>query len=249
VIKKEASWARWAGEKTDVVAAAELAQQTLNKWDGQPPKTSVTVELRDLTEQTSDLETLARLRDDELAGVKGVLITISSDPQAWSRAVTLAEREGVKEEELPAMPNSDVRLRITRSFGLSLEVWGDDAVAVEGLRNSMKAMLGRKAPLLHRIDVAFVAFLLILPLAVSALYLGVAVPQWIDLADANDEYDPWEVVGLVVGLIFAALIPLTLWRAFPRMELLPDAGKSRYRRLRQAFLSILSVVVLGVAVS
>jgi hypothetical protein len=126
---------------------------------------------------------------------------------------------------------------------------GDDRTSVEGLAQRLGSVLGRAAPRLHRIDPVFVAFFLVGPLLVLAFWLGSAVPQWLGGAESDGHWEGWEMVGTVLGVALAVLIPLVLWRAFPSVELLDDGEVSRCRRLRRGVGIALGTLILGVLAS
>lgn len=225
MISKDKRWGRWVGYRSDIADAANEAVTAIQGCSGSAPEVTVMVTHADrLTEHTDTLDTVRKLHRDELRGVRNLWLEVKSKgPQVGS-----------------------VRIRLTRGSGLNLEVWGDDRNSVNGLTQRLENMLGRSAPRLLRFDLDVLLIPLCMVLLLVGVILGPAVSRWVGLGEINDQWDTWEVVGVIVGLALAVLITFGLWRAFPTTELLDQGELSRYRRLRQVIVGGLGALVVGV---
>jgi hypothetical protein len=171
--------------------------------------------------------------------VATVAITVTWDYDEWWE-----KHAAGKSGPAPPRPEDRVRIAVTK-YNTTLNVYGADRTRVEGLRQRLAEVLGRGAtnsPGFNR------TWLIVMGswLAAPGFFLGFTVPQWLDLASRNNQWEVAEVVGMFLGIALPLVTATGAWWLFPPIELLDEGRAGRARRFRKRIIGIVGAIVLAV---
>lgn len=239
-------WRRWAGPRSELVRAVELASDILAHHSGLPSSTDLTVEQAgDTTITSADLSALAEIHRDDLHHIESITVRIRPDREARFNRDVEARRGG---NDPPEVFDGDVSIRIWK-YGTSLEVEGTDRTAVEGLTQRLADALGHAATNAPGVDRPLFASI---TFGVAVLVLEnvlLELTRAIGIAHRDNQIEATETGALVVTFSLAFAIAAGVYWLFPGVELVDDGQPTRARRSRAAMISAALAIGLGVIAS
>ena len=191
----------------------------------------MTVELEDrrgVTETAPGVEALTSRHPAEISQLATVAIFVRADSDQWWREDRGKPRQ--ESGEWLGPPTDSVRIRVSQ-YGTTLTVEGEDRTGVEGLAQRLAEIMGRAAtnsPGFPREALPLTGLLL----GTAGFWLGVAVVQWLGLAENNDKWDTAETLGAVGGVLIGVAVAVGIWWLFPPVEIFDEGGAGRARRFR-----------------
>jgi hypothetical protein len=242
-------WARWAGQRSELLKAVELGADVVQAWSQYETEVRVSIELMTgLAQRADDITAIRNLDRDDLRQLESLTVTLRPSRDAWRKAV---EKRGLEADALgqrfvppPDPVDAEVEIRAWATNGLRLSVRGPDRTSVEGLAQRLGSTLGRSGSRVSRDALLPFIWLLVM----IGLVGGGLVPRWLGL-HVSPGFTQAEFVGVVIGLSVAGATAYVLFRAFPNIEVLDEGELSRTRRLRQVAVAAVSGLLVTLMAS
>lgn len=257
---KRQDWRRWSGPRTDIRAAVDIASAELQKWSGIPAKVDIRISYNNqLSQNSDDPATLDNLHSTDLHRVRDLWIDVDIDRAWWRETSSEYDRRRIeltydgKPEEAALLPKPPelmtaavaLRLEARATAGMRLVVIGPERANVEGLTTMLVEVLNRSAgPKNPTGPLGFGEFLAAasVVLAFGLSYVAVHV---LHLAPIDNHYQWQEIVFPFGAAIIVGASWFAYFWAFPTIELLDSAERSRFQRYRTSLLTWFVAVIGG----